>query len=209
MKVLIAIPAMDSVPTQFAWSLATLQKEQNTIVAFQISSLVYTARNELARGAIKMGADFVLWLDSDMVFERDTLKKLLKDYEEKKGDIITGVYYRRVPPFTPVLYDEFNVTDEAVTWKETRDVKDDFFEVEGCGFGCVLMPTEALFDVYEKYGQPFDPISGSGEDLSFCWRARQLGYKIVCDPSIQPGHVGHQIITKEFYEAYKSREGNT
>lgn len=209
MKVLIAIPAMDSVPTQFAWSLATLQKEQNTIVAFQISSLVYTARNELARGAIKMGADFVLWLDSDMVFEPDTLKRLLKDYEEKKGDIITGVYYRRVPPFTPVLYDEFNVTDEAVTWKETRDVKDDFFEVEGCGFGCVLMPTEALFDVYEKYGQPFDPISGSGEDLSFCWRARQLGYKIVCDPSIQPGHVGHQIITKEFYEAYKSREGNT
>lgn len=209
MKVLIAIPAMDSVPTQFAWSLATLQKEQNTIVAFQISSLVYTARNELARGAIKMGADFVLWLDSDMVFEPDTLKRLLKDYEEKKGDIITGVYYRRVPPFTPVLYDEFNVTDEAVAWKETRDVKDDFFEVEGCGFGCVLMPTEALFDVYEKYGQPFDPISGSGEDLSFCWRARQLGYKIVCDPSIQPGHVGHQIITKEFYEAYKSREGNT
>lgn len=209
MKVLVAIPAMDSVPTQFAWSLATLQKEQNTIVAFQISSLVYTARNELARGAIKMGADFVLWLDSDMVFEPDTLKRLLKDYEEKKGDIITGVYYRRVPPFTPVLYDEFNVTDEAVTWKETRDVKDDFFEVEGCGFGCVLMPTEALFDVYEKYGQPFDPISGSGEDLSFCWRARQLGYKIVCDPSIQPGHVGHQIITKEFYEAYKSREGNT
>ena len=209
MKVLIAIPAMDSVPTQFAWSLATLQKEQNTIVAFQISSLVYTARNELARGAIKMGADFVLWLDSDMVFEPDTLKRLLKDYEEKKGDIITGVYYRRVPPFTPVLYDEFNVTDEAVTWKETRDVKDDFFEVEGCGFGCVLMPTEALFDVYEKYGQPFDHISGSGEDLSFCWRARQLGYKIVCDPSIQPGHVGHQIITKEFYEAYKSREGNT
>lgn len=209
MKVLIAIPAMDSVPTQFAWSLATLQKEQNTIVAFQISSLVYTARNELARGAIKMGADFVLWLDSDMVFEPDTLKRLLKDYEEKKGDIITGVYYRRVPPFTPVLYDEFNVTDEAVTWKETRDVKDDFFEVEGCGFGCVLMPTETLFDVYEKYGQPFDPISGSGEDLSFCWRARQLGYKIVCDPSIQLGHVGHQIITKEFYEAYKSREGNT
>ena len=209
MKVLVAIPAMDSVPTQFAWSLATLQKEQNTIVAFQISSLVYTARNELARGAIKMGADFVLWLDSDMVFEPDTLKRLLKDYEEKKGDIITGVYYRRVPPFTPVLYDEFNVTDEAVTWKETRDVKDDFFEVEGCGFGCVLMPTGALFDVYEKYGQPFDPISGSGEDLSFCWRARQLGYKIVCDPSIQPGHVGHQIITKEFYEAYKSREGNT
>ena len=209
MKVLIAIPAMDSVPTQFAWSLATLQKEQNTIVAFQISSLVYTARNELARGAIKMGADFVLWLDSDMVFEPDTLKRLLKDYEEKKGDIITGVYYRRVPPFTPVLYDEFNVADEAVTWKETRDVKDDFFEVEGCGFGCVLMPTETLFDVYEKYGQPFDPISGSGEDLSFCWRARQLGYKIVCYPSIQPGHVGHQIITKEFYEAYKSREGNT
>ena len=42
----------------------------------------------------------------------------------------------------------------------------------------------------------FAPINGVGEDLSFCWRARQCGYKIWCDPSIALGHEIRTIITK-------------
>lgn len=206
-KVMIAIPSMDQVPAQFAASLATLRKQENTIVAFQISSLVYTARNELAAMAIKMGADFVLWLDSDMVFEPDTLERLMQDYNEKKGDIISGVYFRRVPPFKPVLHRHFSINENGAEFDEPEDIPDEIFDIEGCGFGCVLMPVEVLFDVMGKYGKPFDPIGGNGEDLSFCWRARECGYKIVCDPRISLGHVGHQIISREYYEAYRQHGG--
>lgn len=208
MKTLIAVPSMDQVPAPFAASLATLQKADDTIVAFQVSSLVYTARNELAATAIRLEADFILWLDSDMVFEPDTLKRLLGDYKAGKGDIISGIYFRRVPPFTPVLYDKFEIQKEGTLYSHPVKIPDEIFEVEGCGFGCVLMPTDVLFDVMGKYGQPFDPIKGNGEDLSFCWRARQCGYKIVCDPGISCGHVSHQVITRQYYEAYTSHGGN-
>lgn len=203
MKVLIAVPCMDQVPAQFAQCLATLGKVDKTIVAFQIGSLVYTSRNDLVQIAIKQGCDYIFWLDSDMMFPPDVLVRMFEDL--KHGDIVSGLYFRRVAPFTPVIYDRLDIDDTGCHYTEPKDIPDGIFEVAGCGFGCVLMPTDIMLDVLEKYGSPFTPINGIGEDLSFCWRARQLGFKIVCDPDIPLGHVGHHVITRELYEAVKQR----
>ena len=191
---------MDSVPSQFAQSLAMLRKVEQTAVAFQIGSLIYNSRNNLSTMAIERGVDYILWLDSDMTFPPNTLIKLLEDRD--KGDIITGVYYRRVKPYHPVLFDKLEIKDDVCEWSDQLEIKDELFEVGGCGFGCVLTPTHVLVDVLSKYGNAFAPIGGVGEDLSFCWRARECGYKIVCDPSIQCGHVGHYIIDQDFYKAF-------
>lgn len=203
MKVLIAVPCMDQVPAQFAQCLATLGKVDKTIVAFQIGSLVYTSRNDLVQIAIKQGCDYIFWLDSDMMFPPDALVRMFKSLEH--GDIVSGLYFRRVAPFTPVIYDKLDIDDTGCHYTEPKEIPDGIFEVAGCGFGCVLMPTDIMLDVIEKYGSPFTPINGIGEDLSFCWRARQLGFKIVCDPDIPLGHVGHHVITRELYEAVKQR----
>lgn len=202
MKILIAVPCMDSVPSQFAQSLAVLTKVEDCAIAFQMGSLIYTSRNNLATMAVQKGVDYVLWLDSDMIFPNDVLKKLLEDRD--KGDIVTGIYYRRVNPFKPVLFSKLNIDDQGCAWEGYDDYPTDgIFEIEGCGFGCVLTPTSVFLDVMAKFGDMFAPIGGVGEDLSFCWRARQCGYKIVADPSIQLGHVGHYVVDKSFYDTYK------
>lgn len=196
---------MDSVPSQFAQSLATLNKVEECVVAFQMGSLIYNSRNYLATAAVKMEADYILWLDSDMVFPTDTLERLWKDRD--KGDIVTGVYYRRVEPYKPVLYSKLDIDDNGCQWENCEDIKDEIFEVEGCGFGCVLTPTNVFVDVVNRFGNMFAPISGVGEDLSFCWRAKQCGYNIVADPRIPLGHVGHYVVDRKFYDAYNSAKG--
>lgn len=209
MKTLIAVPAMDQVPAQFCASLAMLKRTGDSVVGFEISSLVYTARNNLSAKAIQLGADFVLWLDSDMVFAPDILERLFADYQEGKGDIISGLYFRRVAPFKPVLFSAVESTAEGPFTAAPESIPDDVFEIAGCGFGCVLMPTDILMDVIGKYGNPFDPLNGMGEDLSFCWRVRQCGYKIVCDPAISLGHVAHMVVDRSFFDSYNShKEGN-
>lgn len=205
MSTMIAVPCMDQVPAQFAQSLATLQKEEKTYITFQIGSLIYTSRNNLAKLAIQYGVDNVIWFDSDMMFAPDTMLKLLK--YAGRGEIVSGLYFRRVQPFTPVIMDKLEFEDGRAIWHDATNIPDEPFEVAGCGFGCVMTPTEILMDVQAKYGTLFTPINGTGEDLSFCWRARQLGYKIICDPSISLGHVGHHVITREFYENYPRAEG--
>lgn len=207
-KILIAVPCMDTLPARFAHSLVMLRKVGECAVTFEIGSLIYTSRNNIAKRAIEMGADFVLWLDSDMVFEPDLLERLMAHMDNKEVSMVTGVYYRRVAPFSPTLFDRLDYHDGATAWTEFKEIPDKLFTVGGCGFGCVLMRVEVLFDVAGRYQSCFAPLGNTGEDLAFCWRARQCGHQIYCDPTIQCGHEGRTVITKEFYESYRLSESN-
>lgn len=206
MNILIAIPSMDSVPAVFCQSLATLRKVGDCVVAFQIGSLIYDARNKLGKAAIDMNADYVLWLDSDMIFPADTLERMLATMQEKDLDILTGVYYRRRSPYTPVLFDQLEIVDDTCNSTEFDTIPDEIFEVGGCGFGCVLMSTDVLFNVMAKYHDLFSPFARVGEDIAFCIRARECGFKIFADPSIALGHYSQQIVTKQFFEAFKEKK---
>lgn len=206
MKTLIAIPCMDQVPALFAQSLACLKMVGECQIAFQMGSLVYTSRNELAKFAIKNEFDYVLWLDSDMVFDDDILERMMKTMQDNGLDFLTGLYFRRTMPYTPVLFNE--LTLKTVGWKfsDFEELPEHgLFEVGGCGFGCVLMSTDVLISVQSKHKQMFHPLNNGGEDVSFCWRARDCGYKIMCDPEIAPGHVGYAVMNGVYWR--QNREG--
>ena len=204
MKTLIAVPCMDQVPTPFCKSLALLQKVGDCTLMMKTGSLIYTSRNALATMAIQMDADYVFWLDSDMVFEPDTLVRMMDTLKKNDLDILTGLYFRRVPPYSPVLFKKLDITcaTETADFEEYSSIPESLFEVAACGFGCVLMKTDVFFDVQGKFGQMFAPIGNNGEDVAFCWRARECGYKVWCDPSVVCGHVGYSVVDDQFFHAF-------
>lgn len=203
MKILIAVPCMDQVPVPFCYSLACLEKVGDCTIAMKTGALIYTSRNDIAATAIKTEADYVMWFDSDMSFKPDTLKRMLETLQKNDLDILTGLYFRRVAPYSPVLFDRLDIEGDRCFWSEFKNIPDKIFEVGACGFGCVLMKTDVFIDVQAKFHNMFAPIANNGEDLAFCWRARQCGYKIMCDPSIICGHVGYATIDDQFYKAFK------
>ena len=167
-------------------------------------SLIYTSRNALATIAIQSEADYVFWLDSDMVFKPDILVRMMETLKEKDLDILSGLYFRRVPPYSPVLFYKLEIKSEteAADYSEYQTIPDGLFDVAACGFGCVLMKTDVFFDVQSKFGNMFAPIGNNGEDVAFCWRARECGYKIYCDPSVICGHVGYSVVDDQFFKAF-------
>lgn len=205
MKVLIAVPCMDQVPAPFCQSLAQLKKVGECVLAMKSGSLIYTSRNSLATMAIQMDADYVFWLDSDMVFQPDTLVRMMDTVQKHNIDMLTGLYFRRVPPYSPVLFDKLEMrTKTVLDWSEFKTIPEDLFEVGGCGFGCVLVSTEVLMSVQGKHGNMFAPMGNNGEDIAFCIRARDCGYKIICDPSIICGHVGYSVVDDQFFKAFSN-----
>ena len=207
MKVFIAVPSLDTLPALFCQSLALLQRAGDTQVGFEVGSLVYNARNNLARQAIKSEADWVLWLDSDMVFSPDLLQRMLKVCTENDIDFLTALCFRRKPHFTPCLFDRLDKVGRGASYTALMSVPDGRFKVGGCGFAGVLMSTDVLMSVASKFdGRMFDPLEGFGEDVSFCWRARQCGYDIWCDSEIEMGHVGNCIVTRAYFEAYEANK---
>lgn len=203
MKILIAVPCMDYVPVEFCQSLALLNKVGDCKLAMNSGSLVYTSREQLAKMAITKEYDYVLWLDSDMTFNPDTLERLLKDAEGR--DFVSGVYYRRVAPYTPVLFNKLEMTEDgSMDWTGYDEgIPEGIFEIGGCGFGCCLTSVDMLFDMMSNFRTLFQPIGNNGEDVAFCIRAKQMGYHLWCDSSIQCGHIGKLLSSEVLFKALK------
>lgn len=203
MKTFIAIPSLATVPTKFMMSLACMKRIGDVEVANVEGSLVYHARNKLANQAIQAEADRVLWLDSDMVFGPNLLERMDAAMREDNIDFLTALCFRRKPPYTPCIYDKLEKVNDRVSFTQFLSIPEGRFKVGGCGFAGVLIGTDVLMSVSAKFnGHMFDPIEGMGEDISFCWRARQCGYDIWCDSSITMGHVGEVIVNRGYYEAF-------
>ena len=171
--------------------IAVLQMKRNNDIAFDfaVSSLIYDARNLLAERAIRFGHERVLWLDSDMTFDPDIALRLSARIDEGY-DMVSGLYIGRKPTYPPCVYKEIEQGGKATPFTEYP--KNELFEIAGCGFGGVMMTTALIKEVVEKFGYPFSPILGLGEDLSFCYRVTQLGKKMYCDPTVTLGHIGYK-----------------
>ena len=196
-KVLIAVPALDTMPTQTAYSMLSLKRDCPSRYSFIVRASCVDARNILAREAIESGADRVLWLDSDMVFGEDLMIRLGEDLDAG-WDMVCGLYFKRELPVTPVIYKRVEMANGVQPY--TDYPRDALFSVAGCGFGAVMMTTDLLTraDTY-KVG-PFTPLPHLSEDLSFCKRAADVGARMACDSRIKVGHVGVIAYGEQMYK---------
>lgn len=193
-KVLIAVPALDTMPVQTAYSMLSLKRDCPSRFSFLVRASCADARNLLAREAIESGADRVLWIDSDMVFSDDLMIRLGEDLDTG-WDMVCGLYFKRELPVTPVIYSDINV-EECKTRVYMNYPKDAMFAINGCGFGAVMMTTELLKRVGDY---PFTPLPKLSEDLSFCARATDAGARIACDSRIKVGHIGQITYGEAMY----------
>lgn len=209
-RVMIAIPCLAKIDTAFVQSLINLDKTgMEVAVQFVEGSLVYDARNILANIAIKAGFDRVLWVDSDMILERDTLKRLNARMDEGR-DFVAALAFRRRPPHIPVIYSQIAMMEDAegrrvpsiTAYEDYPD--NEVFDVAGSGFGCVMTSVELLRKVRDEYGLPFSPRVGFGEDISFCMMAHEVGTTLWCDSSVKVKHIGTILIDEEMYKEAKN-----
>lgn len=186
MRLLIAIPCMDTVRYEFAESLANLCRHLSDIgvdydLKWHATSIIYMARNELADYAINEDYDYVLWLDSDMSFTPDAFDLLYG----LKVPFATGCYRTRRPPYCFVME---RVDDPSL---RVDKLPNEPFDVYACGFGLVLITKEALYQIRAAHGTIFTPTPDTGEDYAMCkrWRVMSQDNKIICHPNAIADHI--------------------
>ena len=62
-----------------------------------------------------------------------------------------------------------------------------------------MTSTVLLANMIDRFGAPFFPLMGMGEDMTFCFRARQAGFKLYCDSRVKIGHIGQKIYDEDSY----------
>lgn len=204
MKTLIAIPCMDMIHTAFFSSMMHLLPVGECEFGISQSSLVYDSRNILSQRAVREGFDRMLFLDSDMAFEPDLMLRLSADMDEGR-DFVSGIFFTRKGQIKPCVYSEVEykaLEDNLLLPYKTimEDYpRDQIFPVAGSGMAATMVSVDLIRRVADRYGLPFSPLIGFGEDLSFCKRATELGATLYCDSRVKVGHVGERIITEETY----------
>ena len=206
-RILIAVPTLHEVKAEFMVSLLSLKLDgKNTEISIKIGSLVYQARNDLSIKALNENFDYILWIDSDMTFDPNTLEMLLEDCEEGR-DLVSALCFRRQLPTSPVIVKSitYERNNETGVIKHDADIyfdypSDQIFEIGGCGFGCVLMKTSLIMEIIDSFRvSPFFPMPQLGEDYSFCWRLAKLGKKMWCDSRVKCGHIGSFCFDENTY----------
>jgi glycosyltransferase involved in cell wall biosynthesis len=190
--VAIGLPTFDDVKADFALSLAMMvAATRNVQFAFNHSKATWVAhaRNLIVEGAIEIGAEWLLFLDSDMTFPRETLARLMS----WNKDIVCGSYVKKKPPYSVVGSLLAKPGDNVNKPKEVA--ANGLYEMEGVGLGVCLIK----MSVFKSLPKPwfhyeYTPGSNnmSGED-------RRAGYKIHLDAalSMHVGHIGNFIFRPE------------
>ena len=216
-KILVCVPTLDSVSASFHASQMMLRWDDGNKYAYSVksNSLTYNARNEFALDAINGKYSFLVFLDSDILCEPDTILRLVKDIQDSGADLVTGIYFKRRLPTSPVIYKSIDWSEDAVLGaQEFVEAYEDWpregglFEIEGCGMGCCVMRVEMLPEVVAAFRMgPFTPMPRLSEDLSFCWRLKKLGKRMLCDPGILVGHVGMWIYRRQDWDRQREVQG--
>lgn len=202
-NILVGLPCRDEVKTDFMLSLLGLQQHSSFCFSYIKGSCIHDARNKFAADAINGGFDRLVMLDSDMTFDGDLLERLNTDLDTGI-DYVSGICFQRHYPTKPCVYTNvsWEMSENGIisTAEPYLDYpKDQLFECGGTGCAAVMIRTSLLKQVWDEFDLPFHPFPRMGEDLSFCWRAKQLGAKLYCDSRIKVGHCGEFCYKEDLY----------
>ena len=178
-------------------------------------SLLPLARNTLLNEAYKRKPDDIIWIDTDMVWEPDTLRQLLKH----DVDVVGSACRKKIPD---------NVQFNFQLFKEKSFEPDEkgLIEVRRLGTGFLRMSRKAYTHLWEndkKY--EVQGVMGSNvfeigiwqgrellsEDFIVCEKLAERGFKVFMDPNLTVGHVGtfnYWADVKDFFKKLKEQTGD-
>jgi cellulose synthase/poly-beta-1,6-N-acetylglucosamine synthase-like glycosyltransferase len=197
MRVAICIPARGQMEVTTAFDLTMMaaymagKKNIDLNVYTSQGTLIFDQRNSLVHTAVKEKCDYILFIDADMRFPKNTLERLLA---HKKDIIGVNATTRMMPPKPTARNIQIN-EDGSVDWLEVFSNKEKGIgKVDAIGCGVMLIKTSCLKDVPQPYFYFEQLLKGKllGEDIYFCIKAKDAGIDtwVDHDLSMEIGHVG-------------------
>ena len=164
---------------------------------------IQNARNMAVDHALAQDMDYILFIDDDMVIRPED--KLFTKLVEHDKDIVAPLFFHRRHPYAPLLFKRnIRAGGRYTTFDNIMDYQKGLLQVDGVGCGVVLIKTE----VFKKIDNPYFVFGDTfGEDLYFCNKAINAGFKIYCDTNIEVGHIGDPQVAWE--STYRQNEASS
>lgn len=164
---------------------------------------IASARNGVVQRFLAMDANWLLMVDTDMVFRPADVTRLLDSASEDKP-IVGGLCFGggRTERIYPTMYRLRKPEHGESPVEIITDYPEGMCEIDATGAAFLLMHRQALEKIGAEYagvapwfieGSVYHGIS-FGEDWAFCMRAKQLGFPIYVHTGVKIGHEKPQVI---------------
>lgn len=186
LRILIGLPVYRTISVKTAFSLVELLKvtPHDTQVIFQEGVFVHQNQNDIAEYALANGFDYVFYVEHDMLFEPETLNKLLAS----EKDIICANYNFKSDESNSMVYDE--------DMELIEEMPKDIFKAGAIPTGLTLIKTE----VFKKLAKPYfffeydeEGRMKTSQDVYFSLKSKEAGLEVWCNSKIITGHLGDKI----------------
>jgi len=185
-KLAIGMPTTGMVKSETMFSLCKMLKDfpYDYDVIIQDGAVLHYNREVIVKEAMRYGCTHLLFIDSDMSFEKDAAITLL----DRDKDII-GIHcnLRRFPLTSTVIMPE----EKRARLK--LDHPDGLTTCDSLGAGFLLIKLDVFKHIKEPWffwGTNDKGELTIGEDFWFCKKAREVGYEIWVDFSVPIKHIG-------------------
>ena len=180
-KLAVAIPSTGVIKTKTVESLIAMLKNFPHEYYFlsHEGCILHHMRERLVKKAIELECTHLLFVDSDMVFEKDAVLKLL----EHDKDIIGANSHRRKLPLEDTV---IGIKGEGLNIARVESVGAGFMLIKLSIFD--FLPEPWFFWESNQNGELI-----TGEDYWFCSLARKHNFEVWCDLSIKVGHIGDYV----------------
>lgn len=200
-----------------------MDKKWNVKMVTMVHSMFPIDRNRnsaVDRARREFKADYMQFLDADMVFPKDTIPRLFSHCSDE-FPLVSGLYWRKAGTMRCVQ-GKYSPWSDSLEKKRGSITEQGFIAPDGSqtmfykpltsfdivepidvtGGGCLL----ARMDVFDKLSLPYfkyvDPylsggdftLDGISEDMHFNSECKKKGIKTICDPSVRCGHLVEKII---------------
>lgn len=196
-------------------SLLAITSEHNkstrpsAVILKRSGALIQLTRTEVTNEVYSNMEDieWVFWIDADIQFPSDVIDRLYAVHLESGAPLVGGMYIHPMPDrFKPSVF-YYKTTDghrsmDALTQEEVNSMISQghrWIYADGVGTGCMMVHRSVLQRMAEAAAaardiEPWFTVRAFagvmfGEDLAFCHRARELGFKIAVHLDLELGHV--------------------
>lgn len=195
--VCIGVPHTGMCPVDFTFAYRALDIPQPFLQIKMAGQPVDIARNLVAKQFLNTPAQFLFFIDTDVILGKDVGNHVEPDATALKRmlshnvPILTGIYYRRSDPPVPGIYKYFPDMTPAPGHRPFMQYPPSgLFEVDAVGAGCMLIRRDVFMKVpypWFKFGE-IDANEFS-EDFYFTHKAKHYGFPTLCDPTVQCKHL--------------------
>lgn len=174
-RIALGLPTRDEVKMDYCLSLMGMCVDMSLFATFiplnPRSCYIQCNRNDIVKEALAQGAHWIMWVDADIEFPQDGLRRLLTH----QVPIVGATYARRAPPY--------QLMGAAVDRSKSLPMEG-LAEMLHIPAGFMLTST----DVFRKLTPPWFWVTHHangeadlGDDYYFCAKAREAGYSVLCD----------------------------